>query len=52
MAPCLRLLTSQEDVNEMLAKISSRVEQVEEMENEQDALVVDDEFDEPDEEER
>ena len=36
----------------MLAKISSRVEQVEEMENEQDALVVDDEFDEPDEEER
>ena len=36
----------------MLAKISSRVEQVEEMENEQDGLVVDDEFDEPDEEER
>ena len=25
LAPCLRLLTSQEDVNEMLAKISSRV---------------------------
>ena len=51
LAPCLRLITAQEDVNEMLAKINSRVEHVQEMENEQDGQV-DEEFDEADEEER
>ena len=36
----------------MIEKTKGKLEQVEEIENEQDELVVDDEFDEPDEEER
>lgn len=52
LAPCLRLLQAEEDVAEMIEKTKGKLEQVEEIENEQDELVVDDEFDEPDEEER
>ena len=36
----------------MLEKMKGKLEQIEEIENEQDELVVDEEFDEPDEEER
>ena len=51
LKPYLKLLNTQEDVEEMVDRMKSRLEQVEEMENEEDEIV-DEEFDEPDEEER
>ena len=52
LKPYLRLLNTPDDVEEMIDRMRSRLEQVEEMENENEELLVDEEFDEPDEEER
>ena len=52
LKPYLRLLNTPDDVEEMIDRMRSRLEQVEEMENENEELLVDEEFDEPDDEER
>ena len=52
LKPYLRLLNTPDDVEEMIDRMKSRLEQVEEMENENEELLVDEEFDEPDDEER